>query len=156
MDIVVLARQQMPQDWTDRIGPILVVVLLLVLAILIGYANYQNARPFRIDSSTSLAPEQSLDLLQAQLARDGWRLGYRGDTTLIMNIESNVSLGSTAAIGCFSVWLGLLHILTSHRSVSVEFLVEETASGNRITTNGSRSGSYLTYTAHHLKELPKT
>lgn len=155
MNYVNLNAQQLSSDWTDRIGPLAVFSALLVLAILIGYTNFQNGRPFRIESSTSLSPAATLDRLQAQLARDGWHLGYRDDATLIMNIDSSANLGTTAMLGCLSIWFALLHLVSARYSVSVEIVVANAPNGTTIVTNGSKSGSYLKYMAHHLNTLPK-
>lgn len=96
-----------------------------------------------------------LDTLQHTFARDGWMLGYRDAGSLVMSIDRNASLGSTAALGCFSVWLGLLYLLSSRKRVTVEIDVTSSSDGSLIVTNGSRSGSYLTYLAWHLNHLPK-
>lgn len=142
-------------SWTDRWIPILVVIALLVLAILIGYANFQNARPFRIEASSSLSPEESLDSLQRSFAEDGWVLGFRGAGSLVMSIDRSASLGSTAALGCLSVWLGLIHLLMANKRITVEIDADSSSDGSLIVANGSRSGSYLTYVAWHLRNLPK-
>lgn len=136
--------------------PWLTAIAAIVLALLIGYANFQNAKPFRIESSTTRAPTATLDTLQAQLARDGWHLGFRDSGRLIMSADRNASLGSTAAIGCFSVWLGLLHVISSRRTITVQVDVHGTDTGTRVITNGSRSGNgALLYIAEQLQELPK-
>lgn len=138
------------------VEPWIIAIAALVLALVIGYANFQNAKPFRIESSTTLSPVETLDTLQAQLARNGWNLGFRDATILIMNADRNADLGSAAVIGCFSVWLGLLHVLSSRRTITVQFDVTGTANGTQVTTNGSRSGSgALRYIAQRLQELPK-
>ena len=141
--------------WIDRVVPWLVVIGLIGLAFVIGYSNFQNARPFRIESSSSLEPEEVLDSLQATFARDGWQLGYRDTGTLTMSIDSKANLGSTAAIGCFSIWFALLYLLSSRKRITIEVDVTHTADGSLIVTNGNRSGSYLDYVAYHLRELPK-
>lgn len=150
-DVLILANT----SWQHRLGPYLIVIGLLAIMILLGYSNFRNAKPFRIESSSSLQPEEVLDTLQSAFARDGWVLGYRNTGSLVMSIDRNASLGSTAAIGCLSVWLGLLYLLSSHRRITVEIDVSGTAGGSLILTNGSRSGSYLNYVAWHLRELPK-
>lgn len=150
-DIYILANT----SWQDRVIPILVVAGILALALLIGYSNFQNARAFRIESSSSLPPQEVLDHLQRVFARDGWIPGFRDSGSLVMSIDRNASLGSTAALGCFSVWLGLLHLVTSHKRITVEIDVTESMNGSLIVTNGTRSGSYLRYIAWHLHELPK-
>lgn len=142
-------------SWTDRIIPWLVVIGLIALAFVIGYSNFQNARPFRIESSSSLPPEDVLDSLQATFARDGWELGFRDSGSLVMSIDSKANLGSTAAIGCFSVWFALLHVLSSQKRITVEVDVTHTTGGSVIVTNGSRSGQYLNYAGERLRELPK-
>lgn len=135
--------------------PYLVAIVALVIAVIIGYSNYQNAKAFRIESSSNLQPEDVLDTLQVAFARDGWVLGYRDAGSLVMSIDRNASLGSTAALGCFSVWLGLLYLLSSRKRITVEIDANKSADGSLIITNGSRSGSYLTYVAWHLDHLPK-
>lgn len=142
--------------WTDRIVPYLVAIGLLAIASLIGYSNYRNAKPFRIESSSSLGQEEVLDTLQRSFARDGWVLGYRDGGSLTMSIDRNASLGSTAALGCLSVWLGLIYLLSSRKRITVEIDVTGSSDGSLIVTNGSRSGPYLTYVAWHLDHLPKT
>jgi hypothetical protein len=137
--------------------PWLIVIALLVLALVIGYANFQNTRLTRIEASTTLEPAEALDTLQARMARDGWSLGIRDADTLVMNASRNVDLGSTAAIGCLSVWLGLLYALSSRRTITVDVHVERTANGTVVTINGSRSGNgRLRYIAERLRELPKS
>lgn len=141
---------------TEQLIPWLVVAALLALAVLIGYSNFQNARAFRIQSSSTLPPEQVLDRLQSSFAKDGWILGYRDAGSLVMSIDRNASLGGTAAIGCLSVWFALLHVLTANRRITVQVDVTESMGGSIIITNGSRSGSYLKYVAWHLDDLPKS
>lgn len=141
--------------WTDRIVPLLIVIGIMAIAVLIGYSNYQNAKAFRIESSSSLQPDEALDSLQSSFARDGWMLGSRDTGSLVMSIDSKANLGSTAALGCFSVWFGLLHVLSSQKRITVQVDVTHSADGSLIVTNGSRSGSYLNYIAWHLRELPK-
>jgi hypothetical protein len=137
--------------------PWLVVIPILLLALVIAYANLQNARPFRFEASTTLEPAEALDTLQARLARDGWSLGLRDADNLVMNASRNADLGSTAAIGCLSVWLGLLYALSSRRTITVDIHVERTANGTVVTINGSRSGNgALRYIAERLRELPKS
>lgn len=137
--------------------PWLVVIVLLVLALVVGYANFQNARPFRIEASTTLESTEALDTLQARLARDGWSLGFRDSASLVMNADRKADLGSTAAIGCFSVWLGLLHVLSSGRTITVEATVARSANSTIVTVHGSRSGNgVLRYIAERLRELPKS
>lgn len=142
--------------WTDRIVPYLIAAVLIIAAVMIGYTNYQNAKPFRIESSSSLSQEEVLDKLQFSFARDGWVLGFRDAGSLVMSIDRNASLGSTAALGCLSVWLGLIYLLSSRKRITVEIDVTSSSQGSLIVTNGSRSGSYLIYTAWHLDQLPKT
>lgn len=151
---------QMSNPDATRLRSWLIIAGLLLVAGILGYLNYQysrrNVAPFRIEASTTLGPVQALDKLHTQFARDGWKLGYRGDTTLIMQTDRSASLGSTAAIGCLSVWLALLHVLTSKGTTTVEISVSETPHGSTIIANGSRSGgNVLNYTAHWLHELPK-
>lgn len=141
--------------WNDRVIPYLIVIGLLALGIVIGYANFQNAKAFRIESSSSLEPDAVLNTLQSAFARDGWVLGYRDAGSLIMSIDRNASLGSTAALGCLSVWIGLIYLLSSRKRITVDIGVSKSADGSLIITNGSRSGSYLTYVAWHLNQLPK-
>lgn len=151
MSMIILANT----SWTDRLVPMLIVLGLLIVAVLIGYANYQNAKAFRIESSSSLRQEETLDVLQSALARDGWELGYRDAGSLIMSTDRNPSTGSTAAIGCLSVWLALVHVVSSRKRVTVQFDVSESADGSLIVTNGNKSGDVLRYVARHLHELPK-
>lgn len=158
MHLIILGQISSPEEARLR-GWLIISGLLLVAAIL-GYLNYQysrkNAAPFRIEASTTLGPIQALDTLHTQFARDGWQLGYRGGTTLIMQTDRSASLGSTAAIGCLSVWLALLHVLTSRGTITLEISVSETPNGSTIIANGSRSGgNVLNYTAYWLRELPK-
>lgn len=141
--------------WIDRIIPWAIVIAFLAIAVLIGYSNYQNARPFRIESSSSLQPEEVLDSLQSTFARDGWVLGSRDTSSLVMSIDSKSNLGSTAALGCLSVWFALLHMLSSQKRITVQVDVTHSSDGSLIVTNGSRSGSYLNYMAWHLRDLPK-
>lgn len=137
--------------------PWIIVIALLAIALMIGYANFQNAKPFRIESSTTFDPTETLDTLQERLARDGWNLGFRDTSSLIMNADRHADLGSTAAIGCFSVWLSLLHVVSSRRMITVQFDVADIAGGTSIITNGNRSGNgALRYIAGHLQELPKS
>lgn len=150
-DMLILANV----SWSDRLVPYLVAIAALAIAVLIGYSNYQNAKAFRIESSSSLEQEEVLDSLQARFARDGWVLGYRDSGSLVMSIDRNASLGSTAALGCFSVWLGLLYLLSSRKRITVEIDVTGSSDGSLIITNGSRSGSYLKYVAWQLDHLPK-
>ena len=140
--------------WSDRVIPYLVAIAALAIACIIGFANYQNAKAFRIESSSSFGQEEVLDTLQYAFARDGWVLGYRDAGSLVMSIDRNASLGSTAALGCFSVWLGLLYLLSSRKRVTVEIDVTSSSDGSLIVANGSRSGSYLTYVTWHLNHLP--
>ena len=134
----------------------IIVFAVLAIAAIVGYANFQNAKPFRIDSSTALEPRATLDALQVRLARDGWALGYRDDSSLIMSADRRADLGTTAAIGCLSVWLGLLHAISSRKTATVQFDVAPNTTGTRIITAGSRSGhGVLRYTAAHLRDLPK-
>lgn len=151
LDMLILANA----PWSDRLIPYLVAIAALGIAGLIGYSNYQNAKAFRIESSSSLEPENVLDTLQSTFARDGWVLGFRDAGSLVMSIDRNASLSSTAALGCFSVWLGLLHLLSSRKHITVEIEVNSSSDGSLIVTNGSRSGPYLTYVAWHLDHLPK-
>ena len=150
-EILILANT----SWTDAILPWLLVSGVVALAFVIGYSNFQNARPFRIESSSSLPPEEVLDSLQSTFARDGWQLGYRDSGTLTMSIDRKANLGSTAALGCLSVWFALLHALSSRKRITVEVDVTHTAGGSLIVTNGSRSGQYLIYVTEKLRELPK-
>lgn len=157
MELVSAAAQQPgPGDGTDRIVPILIVGVMLVIAILIGYANFQKASPFRIEAFTSLPASPALDALQTQMARDGWQLGFRDADRLVMNIESNAGLGSTAALGCLSVWLALVHLVSARKTIVVEFETIPGADQTTIIVNGSRSGSYLDYVADQIRNLPKT
>jgi hypothetical protein len=95
--------------------------------------------------------------LPARLARDGWTLGFRDTTSLVVNANRNADLGSTAATGCFSVRLGLLHALSSRRTIRVEATVARAANGTMVTINGSRSGnSVLRYIDERLRDLPKS
>lgn len=135
----------------------LIIGVLIAIALFIGYLNYRNAKPFRIEASTTLRPSHALDRLQAQFARDGWSLGYRDGTTLIMQTARGANLSTTAAIGCLSVWLGLLHLLMSRRSITLEVTASEMQYGSAIIANGSQcGGNVLTYTAYWLRELPKS
>lgn len=135
----------------------IVVIAVVAIGVVVSYANYQNAKPFRIESSTALQPQPALDALQARLARDGWALGFRDDSSLIMSADKRADLGTTAAIGCLSVWMGLLHAVSSQRTTTVQFDAAPNASGTIIITNGSRSGSgVLRYVATQLRELPKS
>ena len=68
-----------------------VVAVLLIGAVVIGYANFQNARPFRLESSTTLPPAEALNSLQSQMAKDGWSLGFREGNSLVMNITHPAS-----------------------------------------------------------------
>ncbi len=134
----------------------IVAVALLVLALVIAYANFQNARPFRIEARTTLPPSEALDTMQARLARDGWSLGYRDTTQLTMSADRNADLGSTAAIGCISVWFGLLYALSSRRTITVNVEAVRLAESTTMIVNGSRSGNgLLRYIAERLRELPK-
>lgn len=151
---------QMSGSDNNRLPGWLIIGGLLLAAAILGYLNYQyakkNVAPFRIEASTTLSPGQALDTLHTQFARDGWKLGYRGTTSLIMQTDRSASLGSTAAIGCLSVWLALLHVTTSKGTTTVEISVSETPHGCTIIANGSRSGgNVLNYTAHWLHTLPK-
>ena len=150
MDFVTTSR-----DWPDNLGTWLVVVAVIALAMFIAYTNFQNGRAFRIESSTSLPPGQALDALQAQMAKDGWNLGYRDGASLVMNIQNGASLGSTAALGCVSIWLALLYLVPPRRPVVMKVETIATGSGTSLVTDGSKSGSYLVYMAYHLRELPK-
>lgn len=155
MDFMIIAQQQASRDWTDNLVPWLVVAALIIGVIVIGYANYQNARPFRLESSTSLPPEEALDTLQSQMARDGWNLGYRERHSLVMNITYPASFGSTAALGCLSIWLALLYLVTRRRTVIVQIEARETVNGTALVTEGARSGDILEYMAGRVRELPK-
>lgn len=157
-EIIVYASQDQNYTfWSDRLMPWLITLGLIAIALVIGYANWQNSKPFRIESSTSMDPKAALDSLQSSLALNGWALGFRDDTTLIMSSDHNARFGSTAVIGCISVWLGLLHVLTSRRRITVQFMVTASATGSSILTSGSRSGGgALPYIAAELRELPKS
>lgn len=150
-DLLALANT----SWTDRVIPYLVLLIVLVIAGVIAFANYQNSRPFRIESTSSLEPEEVLDTLQRTFTRDGWVFGFRDSGSLVMSIDRRASLGSTAALGCFSVWLGLIYMLSSNRRITVEIDADNHADGSLIVTRGSRSGSYLRYVAWHVHRLPK-
>lgn len=152
---LLITLAQTDRTWSDRWLPWLIVAGLLIVAVVIGYANYQNAKPFRIESSSSLRPEETLDTLQSTFARDGWQPGYRDSGSLVMSIDSKANLTSTIALGCLSVWFALLYLITGKKRITVEVDVTESIDGSLIVTNGSRSGSYLRYVAHHLDELPK-
>lgn len=159
MEMHLLGQMSNPDN--DRIPGWLIISGLLLAAAILGYLNYQyakrNAAPFRIEASTTLDPATTLDTLHTQFARDGWQLGYRSDARLIMQRDRSASLGSTAAIGCLSVWLALLHVLTSSGTITLEILVSKAPHGSTIIANGSRSGgNVLNYTAHWLRELPKS
>lgn len=155
MNVVMSAQQQASRDWTDNVGTWFVVVAVIALAMFIAYINFQNGRAFRIESSTSLPPGEALDALQTQMANDGWNLGYRDSTSLVMNIQNGASLGSAAALGCFSIWLALLYFISVRGPVVVKVETTATGSGTVLITNGSKSGRYLEYMAYHLRELPK-
>lgn len=152
---LLITLAQTDRSWSDRLVPWLIVAGLLIVAAVIGYANYQNAKPFRIESSSSLRPKETLDTLQSTFASDGWQLGYRDSGSLMMSIDSNASLPSAVALGCLSVWFALLYLITGKKRITVEIDVTESIDGSLIVTNGSRSGSYLRYVSHHLNELPK-
>ena len=143
--------------WNDRLAPWLVGGGLLLVALVLGYINFQLARPFRTESTTILPPDASLDQLQTRFARDGWQLGFRDSARLVMSIQSDASIASTAAIGCLSVWVALLHFLSSRKRITVEIEVDAIAGGTRVVTHGSRSGSNaLRYVTTRLNELPKS
>lgn len=74
----------------------------------------------------------------------------------MMSTDRHADLGSTAAIGCHSVWLGLLLAVSSRRTLTVQFDVEDAATGTTIVTLGSRSGQgALPWVASHLRDSPK-
>jgi hypothetical protein len=156
MHILILASHEpsYPQ-WHDHWAQWLVVVGLLAVALFLGSVNYQSASPFRIESTTTLSPEHTLDVLQERFARDGWGLGYRDAGTLIMTADRNASFVGTAALGCISIWLALLHLVTSRRTVTVEVAAMESANGALLVVNGSKSGAGVRpYVEKRLKDLP--
>lgn len=155
MDFIPIAQQQASRDWTDTIVPWIVVAVLLIGALVIGYANFQNARPFRLESSTTLPPAEALNALQSQMARDGWNLGFREDNSLVMNITHPASFGSTAALGCLSIWLALLYLVTRRKTVVVQVDASDSGNGTQLVTIGDRSGQILKYMATRVRELPK-
>lgn len=134
----------------------IIIIVLVLLAIFISYLNYQNAKPFRITAYAALSPALTLDTLQTQHARDQWTLGFRDDSTLIMQTDRDAHLGTTVALGCLSVWLALVHLLLSRGKITLEISVTELGEGTAIDAQGSQCGSnVLNYTAHILGELPK-
>lgn len=155
MDYVNSDAHQTFGGWDGGIVHIVIVLVLLVFAIIIGYSNFQNARAFQIESSTLLPPKEALDALQAQMAQDAWHLGYRDETSLVMNIDKHASLGATAAIGFFSVWLALLYLITSRRPIVVQINATDAASGSTLITKGSQSGKFLLYIGSQLRDLPR-
>lgn len=155
MDFIPIAQQQASRDWTDTIVPWIVVAVLLIGAVVIGYANFQNARPFRLESSTTLPPAEALNALQSQMARDGWNLGFREGNSLVMNITHPASFGSTAALGCLSIWLALLYLVTRRKTVVVQVDASDSGNGTQLVTIGDRSGQILKYMATRVRELPK-
>ncbi len=154
--LVFVAQEPRYPHWYDHWQQWLVIGIILAAGVFIGFVNYQNRRPFRMEATTTASVDATLDQLQARFARDGWSLGYRDAGTRIMSADRNAYFFGTAAIGCLSVWLALVHLLSAKKTVTVEITASEHTDGAVVIVNGNKTGDGVAmFVSKRLRELPK-
>lgn len=134
---------------------ILIILAVVVIGCFVYRAASEKARGFRVERTTTLTPEQALDQLQHSMDANGWQLGHRDTTSLIMSKQERPDVAGTMLLGVISFWLALFNVASSNRSITQS--VKASASGpfTTVVIEGSYAGVYQKNALLQLGALPQ-